>query len=81
MRIALPAGTSEIGIDFVQTGEVAEEAIMGATGGFEAWVEIASLEEALIADDGRAHGAVLVRTGAQEEGFLMPESEAHSLIV
>ena len=81
MRIALPAGTSEIGIDFVKTGEVAEEAIMGATGGFEAWVEIASLEEALIADDGRAHGAVLVRTGAQEEWFLMPESEAHSLIV
>ena len=54
---------------------------MGATGGFEAWVEIASLEEALIADDGRAHRPVLVCTGAQQEWFLMPESEAHSLIV
>ena len=81
MRIALFAGTSEIGIDFVQTGEIANEAVMGATGGFAARVEIASLEEALIADDGRSHRAVLVRTGAQQEWFLMPESEAHSLIV
>ena len=81
MGIALFARTSEVGIDVVETGEVAEEAVMGATGGFAAWVEIACVEKALIARDGRAHGAVLVRTGAQQERFLMPESEAHSLIV
>lgn len=81
MGIALLAGTSEIGIDIVETGEVAEETVMGAPGGLATRVEIASLEEALIADDGRAHGSVLVRAGTQQERFLMPESEAHSLIV
>lgn len=81
MGIALLARAAQVGVDLVETGEIANETVLGAPGGFAARTEIASLEEALIADDGRAHGAVLVRTGAQQERFLMPESEAHSLIV
>lgn len=81
MGIALLARPPQVGVYLVEAGEIANEPVMGATGGFASWIEIASLEEALIADYGRAHGAVLVRTGAQQERFLMPESEAHSLIV
>ncbi len=81
MRIALLARAAQVGVHFVEAGEVADEALVSAARRLASHREIASLKQPLIPDDGRAHGPVLVRARADEQRFLMPESETHSLIV
>lgn len=71
--------SAKICIYFVQAGEVTDEAILASPGTVAARMEVTAFKDSLVTDNGRAHGAIFVGAGAEQQRRLAPKCKSHAL--